>query len=88
MYASTGATTGRVETSCVLDAAADAVHSGSAALTFLPDPSPPALGTLTAQTVLDLPSGGAARIVCQKSGPGSATFSQARILAIKVATLN
>ena len=83
------ATAARVDTSCVLDAIADATHSGSTAHTFLADASavPVAVETLLAQTVLDLPSGGTARMACQKS-TGSATFSQARIVAIKVATLN
>ena len=73
----------------MLDAVADAAHSGTAGHTFLADASagPSAVDTLLAQTVLDLPAGGTARMACTKS-TGSATFSQARIVAIKVATLN
>ncbi len=82
------ATATRTDASCLLDAVADAAHTGSATHTFLADASagPSAVETLLAQTVFDLPSGGTARMACQKTG-GSATFSQARIVAIKVATL-
>ena len=87
MYAVNKSTSVKVDTRCDLTAATDPNHDGSA-IVSLGFAASFTYGVLTTQTVLRLPSGGTAHLVCQTSGTGSAEFYQARILATKVETLN
>ena len=89
MYVTNSSASLKVDTSCTLDSPADTDpdHEGNAALSLM-FAANTTYGTLTAQTVLNLPSAGTATISCQKFGTGSASFYQARVLATKVETLN
>ncbi len=86
MYAFNRSTTDRVDAGCNLSSPADGAHYGAAALSLGSGFTP---GTLQAQTVLDLPSGGTVNLVCQRSSvTGNTDLYQARILATQVDTLN